>query len=313
MDINENLGFPGREPRDAAARLGRDLWSLVCSVPGELTSATPLIGDDYPGYRPSAFRLRFADGSVLKGRRVETPAQAEAVEHVSRSLEYRGLPRVLGRFGAALLSEWIEGQPLSASQCDSRLLRQCGALQGMAHSRPLPTGTLSPPIETIESRRARVKRGLDELVQLEVLDQRFARVTAAVAADHAPPSCASGLTYGDFCADNIVLQTSGDICFVDTETLAIQPYDYDLGRTWYRWPMQRADREAYFGGYLEHRQITDFGAHFPYWAIAAIVDGALFRSRRGGMAAATVPVQRLHTLVGDLERGIAADDAIFVS
>ena len=319
MDLNAGPGMPEgtlrREDPDSelARQLGGALWSLVCSVGVRLDAALPVSGGTYSGYQPNAFRLQFADGRTLKGRRVDTSRQAEEVEYVSRCLGYRGLPRVLARRGRALLTEWIEGQPLTADRCDRQVLRQCGALQGFAHSQPLPADGAAPPSGTIESCRAGVERGLDALVESALLDERVGSSAAELARAYAPRGCALGFTYVDFCADNIVLKASGDVCVVDNETLSIQPCDYDLGRTWYRWPMPRSDRETYFSGYRDHRQPADFLAHFPFWAIAAVVDGALFRARRGGAAAAAVPVQRLHTLVHDFERGVAAEDAVFLS
>src|SRR5262249_30848094 len=159
---------------------------------------------------------------------------------VSRCLDYRGLPRVLARRGQALLTEWIEGRPLTADRCDPQILRRCGALQGWAHSQALPVGSPSPPPGTIESLRTAVRRALDALVELAALDTGVARQTAEIAGAYAPGNCAWAFAYVDFCADNIVLHESGELYVVDNETLSIQPCDYDLGRTWYRWPMRRA-------------------------------------------------------------------------
>ena len=292
--------------------LGSDLWSLVGSVGTPLVAATPLCGGDYVGYRPTAFRLQFADGCILKGRYVDTPQQAQTVEYVSHCLGYRGLPRVWGRCGRALLTEWVDGEVLTAGPCDREVLRQCGALQGFVHSRPLPECS-SLPANPMESWQPALQRRLAELVDSGVLENPVARHAAEIARTYAPPRCVLGFAYVDFCADNIVLQASGDVCVIDNETLSIEPCDYDVGRTWYRWPMARADREAYFGGYRAHRSLAAFLAHFPYWAIAALADGALFRARRGGAEAAVVPVNRLHALLHDLRRGVAAEDAVFVS
>lgn len=292
--------------------LGSDLWSLVRSVDTPLTAATPVSGGDYAGYRPNAFRLQFADGRVLKGRRADTPQQAQTVEYVSQCLGYRGLPRVWGRCGRALLTEWVEGEALAAGPCDREVLQQCGALQGFVHSRELPEGSPSPA-NTIESRQLTLERKLVELVESGVLENPAARHAVEIARGSAPPRCELGFAYVDFCADNIVVQASGDVCVVDNETLSIEPCDYDLARTWYRWPMTSTDREEYFNGYRVHRELEAFLAHFPYWAIAALVDGALFRARRGGVEAAAVPVSRLRALLHDLERGVAAEAAVFLS
>ena len=292
--------------------LGSDLWSLVRSVDTPLAAATPVSGGDYAGYRPNAFRLQFADGRVLKGRRVDTAQQAETVEYVSQCLGHRGLPRVWGRCGRALLTEWVEGEVLAAGPCDPEVLRQCGTLQGFVHSRELPEGSPSPA-NTMKSWQRTLERRLVELVESGVLENLVARHAVEIARGYAPPHCALGFAFVDFCADNIVQQASGEVCVVDNETLSIEPCDYDLARTWYRWPMKGADREAYFSGYRVHRRLETFLAHFPHWAIAALVDGALFRARRGGVEAAAVPVGRLRALLHDLERGVAAEAAVFLS
>lgn len=293
--------------------LGDDLSSLVRAVDAPLAETTPVYGGTYPGYQPNAFRLRFADGRVLKGRRFDTQAQAETVEYVSRCLDYRGLPRVVARRGTALLMEWVDGQPLSAGNCTPYVLRRCGALQALIHCQTLPPESSYRPPRAIESWQASLERTLDELVECAVLDPSTARDARAIAREYAPRRCPLGFIYGDFCADNIVLRDSGEVCFVDNETLSVHPADYDVARTWYRWPMPRAAREVYLSGYREHRGLETFLAHFPYWAIAAIADGARFRQRRGGAAAAAVPVSRLRALMAHLECGGPAADAVFVS
>jgi len=307
MEPAADLRISAYEGAEVISELGADLWSLVCAVSAELVSVSPLTGDDYPGYQPKAFRLTFAGGHVLKGRRVATAQQAEMVESVSRALADRGVPRVLSRSGAAFLSDWIDGEPLRTGHVDAAVLRRCGVLHGCTHSSPLPA-----PARAFDS-GAYVRRRLDAVAQLAELDQELAHAAARIAAAHAPADFAWGFGFGDFCAENIVLRPSGDVCLVDTESLSILPCDYDLGRSWYRWPMQRAEREAYFEGYRAHRQPTDFYAHFPYWAITAIADGALFRSRIGGPAAAMVPLQRLRALVHALDHDVTAEDAIFLS
>lgn len=303
-DLRISASFKGAE---VISELGADLRSLVRGVSAELVGVTPLTGNGYPGYRPKAFRLTFADGRVLKGRRVATAQQAEIVESVSHALADRGVPRVVARSGAAFLSDWIDGEPLRSGHVDAAVLRRCGVLHGWTHSHPLPA-----PSRQFDSGRY-VRRRLDLILQLAELDQDLAHAAAGIAAVHAPADFAWGFGFGDFCAENIVLRPSGDVCLVDTESLAILPCDYDLARSWYRWPMQRAERESYVEGYRAHRQPTGFDTHFPYWAITATADGALYRSRIGGPAAATVPLQRLRALVDALDRGVTAEDAIFLS
>src|SRR5262249_41808842 len=258
---------PARYDAEMERQLGADLWRLACSV-GTVAAAMPLLGDNYFGYRPKAFRLRFADGLVLKGRCVETPQQAETVETLSRFLGHVGLPRVLARHGRALLTEWKDGRPLTANDDDPQVLRRCGALQGFAHTQAVPAGAYPQPSPAGQVWQATVQRNLNALVESAVLDDPGARPAATIARTHPPGDCAWGFAFRGFCADTIVRQPSGEVILVDTETLSIQPCDYDLGRTWYRWPMPRASRQSYFSGYRSYRGLDDFLAHFPFWAIA---------------------------------------------
>jgi UDP-2,3-diacylglucosamine hydrolase len=88
---------------------------------------------------------------------------------------------------------------------------------------------------------------------------------------------------------------------VDGETLSIDALDYDLGRTFHRWPMERVQRGAYLAGYSDRRRPASFVRHFPFWTIMVLIDSALFRYRRDTRDAA-FPIQRLHDLVADTAR-----------
>jgi hypothetical protein len=295
---------------DLGPQVGHDLLVLIAAVKTSLAEVTPLSGAGYPGYEATAFRLRFADGLVLKGRRFRTDVQAATVEHVSRHLDHRGFPRVLARSGSALLTEWIEGRPLG--DADFGLVHQCGVLQGYMHSLPVPADSPYQPRDTIHDWHARLKRRLLELARARVLDESEAGRAFDVALGYAPDAYDFGFVHRDFCAENVVVRPSGEVSVVDNETLAVDAYDYDLGRTWYRWPMSGAQRRAYLDGYQSYRSLKDFLAHFPYWTITAIVEGAVFRLRRQANAA-EAPVTRLRRLLRDLEQGHSADSALFQS
>ena len=76
--------------------------------------------------------------------------------------------------------------------------------------------------------------------------------------------------------------------------------------------MTRAQRAAYLEGYREHRRPAEFIAHFPYWAITAIADGAAFRVRLRPRSAPAA-VHRLRTLLRDLERSTSPEAAMYLS
>jgi hypothetical protein len=292
------------------SELGHDLDALIRAVEGPPPEITPVSGSR--GNRRAAFRLEFAGGRVLKGRRVDTHEKAELVEYVTRCLNHRQLPRVLKRSGAALLTEWVEGQALDPANCTPEVLRQCGAFQGLVHTWPLPDHRTCRSVDTPRLRQTRLERRLDKLVEHGVLGDGEARAALGLALQYAPSGCLIGLTLGDFCAENIVRRASGELCFVDTEELSISPCDYDLGRTWYRWPMTIEDRQAYLDGYRRYRHPTEFVEHFPYWAVTAIVDSAVSRQRLR-TDAALVPVERLRALIRDLKQAEEAGERLGVS
>jgi hypothetical protein len=290
--------------------LGHDLDALIRAVEGPPLAITPVSGSR--GDRPAAFRLEFAGGRVLKGRRVDTHEKAELVEYVTHRLNHGQLPRVLKRSGVALLTEWVEGQSLDPANCTPEVLRQCGAFQGLVHTWSLPDHRTCRSDDTPRLRQTRLERRLEELVEHGVLGDGEAWAALDMALEYAPMSCLIGLTLGDFCAENIVRRASGEVCFVDTEDLSISPCDYDLGRTWYRWPMTSADRQAYLDGYRRYRHPTEFIAHFPYWAVTAIVDSAVSRQRLR-TDAALVPVERLRTLIRNVKQAEAVGGRLGVS
>lgn len=290
--------------------LGDDLFVLVSTVNAPLVEITPLAGVGYPGYQPSAFRLRFADGRVLKGRVFESTTRAATVEYVSQYLDHQGFPKIVARSGRALLTEWVEGRPIHSAGCAPELLRRCGALQGFMHNVPLPEKSPLKPPDTIQDWHDRLERNFAELVGARVLEENEARRAFELAGRYAPSSYAVGFVHRDFCAENLVLRLSNDVCVVDNETLAVDPYDYDLGRTWYRWPMSPAERAAYFDGYHRYRSSHDFLTHFPYWGIVAVVGGAVYRLQKQ-TGAASVPVGRLRGLLRDLGRGLSPESAVF--
>jgi hypothetical protein len=111
---------------ELSRQLGDDLLVQVDMLNMPLARVAPLSGIGYPGYGPSAFRFRFADGRVRKGRRFGSPSQAATVDYVAQYLGHQGFPIVLARSGRALLTDWIEGQPRSCADCAPELLRLGG-------------------------------------------------------------------------------------------------------------------------------------------------------------------------------------------
>jgi hypothetical protein len=102
---------------------------------------------------------------------------------------------------------------------------------------------------------------------------------------------------GGGAADNIIISAGGQVCVVDNEGIAIDSPEYDLARTWYRWPMTANQQEAYAEGYGAHEHVARFAAHFVHWALIVLVESAAYRARLGA-ATVRAPLERLTCLLG---------------
>jgi hypothetical protein len=278
---------------DLRRRLGDELVAALRALDVHVAAAIELHGRGYPGYRPSAYRLDTADGRLLKGRRFTSAAEAERAEYVARCLGPRVVPAPLMRSGAALVSEWVDGEPPTHAPA---MLMECGGLQAAVHTQSVPDDCTYRPRMTMERRWAILEQRTGELVGNGGLDAGTARSALEIARRHAPRTCAIGFILGDLCADNAIVSRSGEVLFIDHDTLSIDACEYDLARTWYRWPMDAAERAAYLEGYTARCRVDLFDAHFLYWAITVLILSAHFR-RRLHVDGAAEPLRRLRALL----------------
>jgi aminoglycoside phosphotransferase (APT) family kinase protein len=284
-----------------ANRRERDLGALITGfgVPAEVTPLTSMLY----GYAPSAFRVRFADGRIAKAKVLPGPKDTARVHALLQQLDHPALPKVLGVSGRVLLTEWISGTPLSAAECDTAVARTGGAILASLHQSPVPANMTRNAETVLQRREADFREALDRLVACGALAAAESATAVRLAAQHAPDTCTVGIVHNDFCPENLVRRSCGDLCLVDNETLEVDACEFDLGRTWYRWPMAARQRRAFFDGYAIDDNRDRFLAAFPFWTIAATVKGAVFRTR-GDVADAAVPLERLRRLLHDLQSGV---------
>lgn len=279
------------------AELGGDLAALVRASRRVLRDVRPLSRRGVPP-RATSFRLCFAAGPDLKGVILDHAARATTVAELASHLS-GGLPRIVARCGAALLTEWVAGEDLRSAGYDEVILRACGAWQARVHTQPVPHRLEAG--ECLRQYSGTLCRKLGALRSAGALDAPTAAALEAYALAAVPARCELGILLGDCCAENLVWHDDAP-CFVDLETLALGPLDYDLARTWYRWPMAAAERRAWLAGYAARRPPEAFLAHFPFWATAALVNGAVFRLAARPEGAA-VPLAALRALCAALAGG----------
>jgi thiamine kinase-like enzyme len=262
----------------AAGRLGPDLSALVEDVGVPLIAAALVTTIASSRVDRACFRLTFADGTVLKGRRVESVGDAERLAVLTALLDARHFPRVIARRGRALLTPWIQGRAFAAGRDATALMRRCGALHRGIHRRRIDAD-VKPLRRRSTDWEPRLEKLLDELVMASAIDAGFARAVHHLASHHAPQAARSGLCHGDFCGENMVQDQAGDIQVVDNDSLAVDEYEYDLARTWYRWPLSPAALRAYVDGYGRSEHGIRFAEHFLHWALTVVIESSAFRVR----------------------------------
>jgi aminoglycoside phosphotransferase (APT) family kinase protein len=229
---------------------------------------------------------------------LDSAATAERVEHILRRLGDRHFPQILARLGSALLIRWVD-HGSSANHLLPDTLRRCALVHGWIHT--VEAAHLSGGgANGTELWRERLEAASEQLEQQGGRFGTDARRLLAVAREHTPAMAATGVIHGDFCADNIVVQSPERLFVIDNETVQIGPLDYDLARTWYRWPMRRAEWKSYLDAYAEQRSPAQFETHFNYWAVLVLIDSARWHLTLG-TGGACIPLRRLRALARRIE------------
>lgn len=289
---------PHVEPRPQSApleaELGPDLAAMIAAIGVPVVEAVPVTTIRWLGSPRASYRVALADGRVLKGRRLRTPDDVLRVASISSLLDPGRFPPVLASRGCALLTPWISGRPLSPDAWTPEQLNVCGRVMATMHGIRIP-----PDVASLQPRglqwTERLDRWLGELVSAGAVDVAEAREIASLATLSAPATTSTAVCHTDFCGDNIVTTLDGDLWVVDNEGLSLDAPEFDLARTWYRWPLTPAQQRAYADGYGAHGHSARFEAHFLHWALLAVLDSAAYRTR-AGIAAARVPLARLAEL-----------------
>ena len=290
--------------------IGADLLALIRARPERLISLTEISTLPSPVRRRAAFRLDFEGGLTLKGRRLESPARAQRVEHIL-GLTGDGVPRTLDRRGEALLLPWVEGRTLALlDPIPAAALARCGRILGALHQLDTPEWR-EIRIPALGDLLAKLRRDTGILAAANELDIGLGRAAVEAAAALVPRHARSGIIHKDFCAENIVLDASGSPVSIDNAALSVGPYDLDLARTWYRWPMSPSDRSRFLRGYEEYRDCVSFMKHFAFWAIC-VLTGSASNRLRAQVGRHGEPLGRLRRLLDGLD-GDPADHPLWLS
>ena len=261
-------------------RLGPDLEALVAALHVPVRRIVTLTRLRAPGVQHASFRLELLDGRVLKGRRLPSAEHAARVTAILDVMDRRHFPPVVARRGEALLEEWRPGEPLDHATLDPARLRQCGGILGAVHRAAPPSVEVDPRARP-EARLAAVRWQSSTLLRAGALSAASRRHLIGLLEAELPADGAIGVIHRDFCAENLVWDASGHPHVVDNETMQLGALDFDLARTWYRWPMTDAQAIAFLDGYTAYRSPETFLASFVFWTVAMLVDVSRYHLRVG--------------------------------
>ena len=294
----------------ATSAIDDDLAVLLERTDSRPIAIEPVQSSVSPRAEPGAFRVRLADGRCIKARVQTSRGHAERIEYFLGRLHHEGFPKVLARHGRALLLEWFDGEPLP-DRPPAELLERCASLHASVHLVPAPEDC-PYGIRDVASFETKLESELRELCDLGIVAEPVGRTALQAAERFRPDGCAIGIVHRDICSENLIVRPGGAVAAIDNESLSLGAREFDLARTWYRWPMERARRRIYLEAYTRvvGGGIDPFLAHFPFWAIAVLADSA--RLRAGATPQVSrVPVERLSELLAVLQRGVPGAESVF--
>lgn len=196
-----------------------------------------------------------------------------------------GLPLnpVLDSLGDSWLEQWIEGTPLRSGDTTESLCRWAGDVLGQLHGRAVNGVDTVPPAQGVDTILVQLANNLDRIVALGGLDRSTADSLQAIAKTERPAAPDTGLIHTDFSVENFVSRPDGDLIVIDNEHLMLGALDYDLVKSFCRWPMNEAQQSAFCEGYGHHRDPAPALSGRVFWAIFALAQSARVQLRHRGL------------------------------
>ncbi|MFM8252128.1 MAG: phosphotransferase family protein [Planctomycetota bacterium] len=215
--------------------------------------------------------------------------------NVIKRLPSERFPAILASTDQATLEQWIDGEIIGDSLTDRTVLPACGELLGVIHNTTPPDSVPESVSSSLQEYERWLIEGLAHLTAIESIDAEFARRVEHAALASKPNSAAVGLIHRDFCGDNLVI-SERLVRSIDNTSFAVGPFDADLARTWYRWPMPAELWNAFLEGYAQQRDSSSFREYGNFWKASVLIRAALMRIRSGLNDQAMIPLGRLHEL-----------------
>jgi hypothetical protein len=227
-----------------------------------------------------AFRLELADERVVKVRLFSSAGSARRIWDLLEMAGDSALPRPLLQMGRALVTEYIEGEPLdrylltAGRNDDARFIRATARLLARLHRRRTPRGAARTP-DAYHQLLARLVQGLGRRKLLN------AECSVPLLQLDVPADGPCSLTHGDVCPENLVLADRNRLRLIDEERLAIRPVAFDLARAVTRWPLDPRSEKGFLAAYRrEGGDDRSFKRDRSFWIAMALATSAAYRMRR---------------------------------
>ena len=218
-------------------RFGPDLQVLKQHLGGAVETAEELTRITSPGLEKASFKLTLEDGRRFKLRRFNSAGDWSSVVLLAPLLNKLAFSRLVFAHGMAAIEQWVPGKPLAAGAVSQDQLTRAGEILGQVHGTELRSSVRPASPVDVDSYLEGIAAHLAALEEHCVLDSGAARKLREMASHARPDRIDTGLIHGDFCAENMVVTDREDIVVVDNESLRVGELDYDIARSWARWPM----------------------------------------------------------------------------
>jgi hypothetical protein len=285
-------------PTSIAALLGTDVLAALARLEVQAVDAVSITGLPATRNTRATYRIGLSDGRVVKARRLQRTARAARFARIVQGLSHECIPPPLVVMGRVSVEAWVEGTPVSALPPSAERLAQAADLLGSLHARRAADGRPGTLWST-RLFRASTERRLAGLEARGLLAPGEVAAALTAVGRLAPEVAEVGLTHNDFCAENLVAEAGGRLVAVDNEGLRRGFLDYDLARTWYRWPMPEPDWRAFSTRYASWRLHPIDVQPLHFWRIAAVAKSAALRAQHRA-ADAHLPIERLRLLLAGL-------------
>ena len=273
-------------PASVRRVLGEDLSAAVEAAGLVPLEAVAISGLPAGAWNRSTFKVVLAGGRTVKIRLSSREARARELVDLVTSLGHSQIPAARLLAPRVSMEEWVEGTPVS-DLLPTRARQEAAAdpLASLHTSRAIPLPDAARATET-ERLHDRVAGQVTRLRAVGAIDERERERLIGALGQFRPGNAVVGVTHNDFCPENLVEDAHGTLFAVDSGGMRVGFTEFDLARTWFRWPMEEGSWAAFVRRYGRRSALPD-ERHAPFWRIAAVAKSAHLRVVKLGLDGST--------------------------